>query len=107
MMKERVNMLNQLVIVGRLTENPVLEKNDEKNSFKINLAVPRNYKNINGEYDVDYIPCILWNIVGETTAIMCHKGDVLGIKGHIESIEDKITVIAEKVTFLTSKRENE
>ena len=81
----------------------------------ITLAVPRSYKNINGEYDTDFIPCVLWKGVAENTAAYCHKGDLLGIKGRIQirkaEGEEKnynITeVVAEKVTYLSSKRTDE
>lgn len=97
-------MLNQLVLVGRLVEDPILEKNDDKNTFIITLAVPRSYKNLDGEYETDFIKCNLWKNIGETTAEYCKKGDLLGIKGHVESEDGSMVIIAEKVTFLSSKK---
>ncbi len=107
-------MLNQIVIVGRLVKDPELRKTDTgKNVTNITLAVPRNYKNQNGEYETDFIDCTLWTGIAENTANYCKKGDLLGVKGRVqtriyEKEEEKkyITeVIAEKVTFLTSKKE--
>ena len=48
-------MLNQLVLVGRIAKKPELREadNTKKYSF-ITLAVPRSFKNINGEYDTDF-----------------------------------------------------
>lgn len=37
-------MLNQLVIVGKITNKPILEKENEKSKSEIKLAVSRNYK---------------------------------------------------------------
>lgn len=100
-------MINQFVAVGRLVEEPIFYKNDDKNFFEITLAVPRNYKNENGEYDTDFIACKLWHTIGGSVAELCHKGDLLGIKGHVESENKIISIVAEKVTFLTSKKADE
>lgn len=110
-------MLNQTVLVGRLVKDPELRETDNGNKVtNITLAVPRSYKNINGEYDTDFIPCILWKGIAENTAEYVKKGDLIGVKGHIQTrsieLEDEskrnITeVVAEKVTFLSSKKVDE
>lgn len=106
-------MLNQIVLVGRLTKDPEVRETDTgKKVSHITLAVPRSYKNSSGEYESDFINCTLWTGVAENTAEYCKKGDLLGIKGRIETRsyekddERKFVseVIAEKVTFLTSKK---
>ncbi len=108
-------MLNQSVVVGRLVRDPELYETENGNKVtSITLAVPRSYKNVNGEYDTDYISCTLWKGIAENTTQYCHKGDLLGIKGRIQSrnIEidedtnrNVIELVAEKVTFLSSKRD--
>ena len=109
-------MLNQLVVIGRLVKDPELRKTENgKNVTNITLAVPRSYKNPNGEYDTDFIDCVLWSTVSESTTEYCKKGDLLGIKGRIqtrtyEKDEEKkyvTEVVAEKVTFLSSKKADE
>lgn len=110
-------MLNQVVLVGRLTkELEIKELEDNKKVCNITIAVPRSYKNFKGEYETDFINCTLWNSIAQNTAEYCHKGDIVGIKGRLQTTsfekEDGtktfITeVIAEKVTFLSSKSEKE
>lgn len=109
-------MLNQIVIVGRLVKDPELKQTESgKNVTNITLAVPRSYKNPNGEYETDYIDCILWTGIAENTTTYCKKGDLLGVKGRVqtrvyekEEAKKYITeVVAEKVTFLTSKQKDE
>lgn len=109
-------MLNQLVVIGRLVKDPELRKTENgKNVTNITLAVPRSYKNPNGEYDTDFIDCVLWSTVAESTTEYCKKGDLLGIKGRIQTRtyqkdEEKkyvTEVVAEKVTFLSSKKADE
>lgn len=108
-------MLNQIVIVGRLVKDPELRETDSgKKVTNITLAVPRSYKNENGEYETDFIDCTLWGGVADRTAEYCRKGDLVGVKGRLQinnyenekGEKRKITeVIAEKLTFLSSNRE--
>lgn len=106
-------MINQLVVIGRLTKDPELKKTDSgKTVANVTLAVPRSYKNINGEYDTDFIDCVLWSSVAETTTEYCKKGDLIGVKGRLqtrtyEKDEEKkyvTEIIGEKVSFLASKK---
>lgn len=107
-------MLNQIVIVGRLTQDPqIKELESGKKVSYITLAVPRAYKNADGVYETDFIECTLWNGIAENTAEYCHKGDIVGVKGRLQTnvvenedgTKTKYTdVIAEKLTFLSSKR---
>ena len=106
-------MLNQVVLVGRLTSDPEavqIEGGHKKSVF--NVAVPRSYKNQNGEYETDFIRCVLWDAIATSTEEYCKKGDIVGIKGRIqvssyeknEKKEYITEVVAEKVTFLSSKK---
>lgn len=48
-------MLNQTVLVGRLVSDPELRETENGNKVtNVTLAVPRSFKNINGEYDTDF-----------------------------------------------------
>ena len=108
-------MLNQTVVVGRLVKDPELYETENGNKVtNITLAVPRSYKNVNGEYDTDFVPCVLWKGVAENTVEYCRKGDLLGVKGHVqtrdievdEDVKRKLVeIVAEKVTFLSSKKQ--
>ena len=109
-------MLNQAVLVGRIVSDPELRETDNGSKMsKITLAVPRSFKNSDGNYDTDFISCVLWQGVAENTVEYCRKGDLVGIKGHIQTrsyeVEDEkkyvTEVIAEKVTFLSSKKADE
>ena len=107
-------MLNQTVLVGRIVSDP--EINETKNDKKVTivpLAVQRSYKNEEGEYATDFIPCVLWDGVAQNVVEYCKKGDLIGVKGRVESRsyekdDEKryvTEIIAEKVTFLSNKRE--
>jgi len=108
-------MLNHVILVGRLVDTPEIKKLEtEKVVTNITLAVPRSFKNINGEYDTDFIDCILWDNVASCTTEYCDKGDIVGVKGRLQSrLVEKddnkkyvLEVIAEKVTFLSSNKDS-
>ena len=102
-------MLNQLVIVGRLVSNIELKENEEGKYAEITLAVPRSYKNAEGDYDTDFIKVLILNSIAENSVEYLKQGDLIGIKGRIESIKMEsdysIQIIAEKLTFLSNKKE--
>lgn len=108
-------MLNQIVIVGRLVKDPVInETQDGKRLSNITLAVQRSFKNIEGQYETDFIDCVLWKGIAESTAAYCGKGSMIGVKGRLMTSlyknNDGVTcknveVVAEKVSFLSGKEE--
>lgn len=102
-------MLNQVVIVGRMVNEPLVEENENgKKVTVITLSVPRSYKNDEGVYDTDFIDCTLWSSIAESTAEYCKKGDIVGVKGRLARLSgNELQVVAEKVTFLSSRKENE
>lgn len=110
-------MLNQIVLVGRLVGKVEVEKVENTTNASLVLAVPRSFKNVDGVYDTDFINVKLFGNVATNTQEYCKKGDLIGIRGSVQSRTEekedgskvyKIEVIAERVTFLSdSSRRNE
>lgn len=109
-------MLNQIVLVGRLTRDITVNKSDKGVKVAtLSLAIPRSFKNSDGTYDTDFIDCVLFDNIAENTSEYCSKGDIVGVKGRVQSrvIEtgDKkeyaMDIIAEKVTFLSTHSKDE
>lgn len=110
-------MLNQIILVGRLTRDITVNKSE--NGVKvatISIAVPRSFKNVEGVYDTDFIDCVAFDVIAENTSEYCNKGDIVGIKGRVQSKsveledgkkENKLEIICEKITFLSSKPKEE
>lgn len=105
-------MHNLVYLIGRLTEDPSTKSyGDDKSMLTINLAVQRSFKNENGIYETDFIRCVLWNAIANRTCEYCKKGDLVGVKGRLQTRtyeENKETkyiteVIVDKVSFLASK----
>lgn len=105
-------MLNHVILVGRLVRTPELILTDTGKKRSIaTLAVNRGFKNLNGEYDTDFLDCTLWTNIAENTAEYCKTGDIIGVKGRLQTRlidnEDgtkykKMEIIADSVTFLSS-----
>lgn len=105
-------MLNQIVLVGRLVSDPEIKETENGNKVSyITLAVPRSYKNSDGIYETDFIPCLLYKGIAENAVEYCKKGDVIGVKGRIQTKQEEnkniIEIVAEGVTFLLSRKETE
>ena len=108
-------MLNQIVLVGRLVSDPEIKETESgKKVSNITLAVNRSFKNEEGIYETDFIDCILWNGIATNTSEYCKKGDLVGVKGRVqstivsddsksidESKKNELQIVAEKVTFLS------
>lgn len=101
-------MLNQVIVVGRIVNELVLEETNEGRKYcSMTLAVPRCFKNMDGIYDTDFINCTLWEEKAKLTKEYCEVGDLVGVKGRLACLNSKngMSLIAEKVTFLGNKKE--
>lgn len=106
-------MMNNTLLVGRITNDLKIQKTENEKSYTdMTVAVPRSYKNEDGVYEIDFIKCRLWGALADNTVEYCSKGDLIGVKGRIETrtYEDENgkhyvqEVVADKVTFLSSKQ---
>lgn len=108
--------MNKASYIGRLVRDPELKTTTSgKSVCKFSLAVKRNYKDSNGEYLSDFIPCVAWGVIGETIAKYTQKGNLLGVSGRMESrkYEDRdgntrevLELIVEDKDFLTPKSDS-
>ena len=109
-------MINHVVVVGRITKKPELKFTANGTKYtQFTVAVQRNFKNKDGEYEADFINCRLWRTAAENFAKFADKGSLVGIEGRIQtSSYDKdgktvyITeVLAESFTLLETKATTE
>mgnify|MGYP003484161565 CR=1 FL=1 len=91
-------MLNQVVIVGRIYS---------MENGTVILAVPRSYKNEQGEYETDYIDVKLLGGIEKNVSEYCEKGDLIGIKGRLQGGLKTMSLVAEKVTFLSNRKSDD
>lgn len=104
--------MNNYMCVGRLVADPEVKETESGKSYSnITIAVPRSYKNADGEYETDFLDCTLWDTVAKTTTEYCKKGDMVAVRGRLETRiyetdsgeKRKATnIVAEKISFLQS-----
>lgn len=107
--------MNKIILIGRLTKDLELRYTENNKAIgTFSIAINRDYKNENGEYETDFINCVVFNQIAETMSKYTHKGDLIGIIGRLQSrtYEDKenkkhyvVEVMVEKVEFLQTKKE--
>lgn len=106
-------MINRVTLVGRLTRDPELRYTQSGVAVvNFTLAVNRNFKNKDGEYEADFINCQAWRRTAEVAAEYLKKGSLTGVDGRIQtrSYENDegnrifvTEVVAESVQFLESR----
>lgn len=110
-------MINQVVLVGRMTRSLELRyTSNEKAVGNFTLAINRRFKNQNGEYETDFIDCVVFGKQAETMSKYTQKGDLIGVEGSIQkrAYEDKegnkryaTEIMVEKITFLQTNKKSE
>ena len=103
-------MVNNVVLVGRLTRSPELRYTENKIArASFTLAVDRPFTNQNGEREADFVPIVVWRGLAETCAKHLQKGRLVAVEGRLQTRrwEDKegnrrlaVEVVAERVKFL-------
>lgn len=79
-------MINNVVLVGRLTKSPDLKYTASGQAVvSFTLAVNRNFTNQSGEREADFINCVIWRKAAENMANYAKKGSLLGITGRIQT----------------------
>lgn len=108
-------MLNQVVLIGRLTHDPELRYTAGSGVpvATFSLAVNRPFTNQQGERDADFIKIVTWRKQAENCANYLKKGSMAAVTGRLqvrsyednEGIKRKVAeVVADNVTFLERSR---
>lgn len=78
-------MINNVVLVGRITKDIELRMSDSGKAFtNFSLAVNRAFKGQDGK-DADFINCRAFNKQAENLAKYCGKGSLIGVEGNIQT----------------------
>lgn len=106
-------MINNVVLVGRLTKDPELKMTPSGIAVtRFTIAINRPFTGQGGEKKADFINCIAWRKQAENLANFMRKGGLIGLTGRIEtgSYEGQdgkrvytTDVIADSIQFLESK----
>ena len=108
-------MINRVVLVGRITKDPMLRKTQSGTSV-VSFTIACNRRVPSQGQDADFINCVAWNKTADFMTQYVKKGALLGLEGRIQTYnyDDKdgkrvyITeVVADSVQFLESKKQAE
>lgn len=79
-------MLNDIAISGRLTKDPELRTTPNGVSVcAYSVAVERDYAPQGQQKETDFFECIAWREGAEFVSKYFHKGDMITVKGRMES----------------------
>ncbi|MDR2834478.1 MAG: single-stranded DNA-binding protein [Streptococcaceae bacterium] len=79
-------MINNVVLVGRLTKDADLRYTPNNRAVAtFTLAVNRQFKNPQGQYDADFINVVIWGQSAEALAKYTSKGSQIGVTGRIQT----------------------
>ena len=108
--------MNKIMLVGRLVRDPEVRSTSTGSSTaNFTVAVSRNFKNKDGNYDADFLPCVAFRNSADFVSKYFKKGSLIGIEGRIQTrsydAQDgtkryATDVIAESIELLGSRRDN-
>lgn len=78
--------MNRVVLIGRLSKDvDVRYTNSQKVVATFSLAVNREFKNANGEYEADFFNVVMWGKPAELAGNTLKKGSKIAINGRIQN----------------------
>lgn len=105
--------MNKVILVGRLTKDPDMRTTSTgMNVASFSLAVNRNFKNKDGNYDTDFFNVSVFGKQAENVSRYVSKGSQVGVEGRLQNrtydaqdgTKRYVTdVIADNVEFMGSK----
>lgn len=108
--------MNVVNLVGNLTKDPELQTTQNGTEYcNFILAVQRNFKNAQGEYEADFILCKAWRRTAEFVQKYFAKGSKMALTGSIRTGsyqkdgETRYTteVVADNVEFAGSRKDRQ
>ena len=108
--------MNKIILVGRLTKDPEVRSTSAGfTTVNFTVAVSRNFKNKDGNYDADFLPCVAFRNSADFIAKHFKKGSLIGIEGRVQTrnydaqdgTKRYVTeVVVENTEFVGGKNEN-
>src|SRR5574344_492465 len=104
--------MNKTILIGNLTKDAEISNTTSGVAVsKFTIAVKRDYKNADGEYETDFINCVAWRKLDENVSKYLTKGKKIAVIGSIQtrsydaqdgSKRYVTEVIAEEIELLSS-----
>lgn len=78
--------MNKVILKGNLVRDPEIKANQSGNEYAyFTIAVRREYKNANGEYDTDFLKCVAFGNNAETIKKYFKKGNGILVEGRVRT----------------------
>ena len=78
--------MNNVCLIGRLSSDVELKSTSGGTNYaRFSIAVQRDFKNKDGEYEADFINCIAWRNTAEFISKYFGKGSMIAIVGSIQT----------------------
>ncbi len=108
--------MNKIVLVGRLTKDPEVRSTSAGfATANFTVAVSRNFKNKDGNYDADFLPCVAFRNTADFVSKHFKKGNLIGVEGRVQTrnydaqdgTKRYVTeVVVENIEFVGGKNES-
>lgn len=109
--------MNSTNIIGTITKDIELKETQSGVKYvRFSIAVNRNYKNEDGEYDTDFFNVVAWRKTAEFISEYFGKGKRIGISGRLQqtSYDDNegnhrtsVEIVANEVQLIEKKVKEE
>lgn len=106
--------MNKIILIGRLTQETKLQYTPSGVAFVRNsIAVQRDFKNQEGNYDADFINFVAYKQTSELIVKHFNKGDKIGLVGRlqVDNYQDQYgnkktsyNVVVNEIEFLQEKK---
>ena len=78
--------MNKIILVGRLTKDPEVRTTSAGfNTVNFTVAVNRNFKNKEGNYDADFLPCVAFRSTADFVSKFFKKGNMISLEGRVQT----------------------
>ncbi len=78
--------MNKIVLVGRLTRDPEVRSTSAGfSTANFTVAVNRNFKNKDGNYDADFLPCVAFRQTADFVSKFFKKGSMICLDGRVQT----------------------
>lgn len=107
--------MNKIILVGRLARDPEYRQSTSGIGMTtFTVAATRNFKNKDGNYDADFLPCVCYRQTAEFVNRYFKKGNLISVEGRVQvrnydaqdgSKRYVTEVVVENVEFVGGKNE--
>ncbi len=78
--------MNKIILVGRLTKDPEVRSTSAGfQTANFTVAVSRNFKNKEGNYDADFLPCVAFRQTADFVSKFFKKGSMICLDGRVQT----------------------